>query len=137
MAERTFCTIEDLEGYEGDILDLSEIGHFNKEMTAARKEIEDRLIIGRIIEDLDKLGEDIKPRQLRTPSIFLTLEMIFSAATLDEESPYAAKATYYGNKFEAVYSSISVLDLDSNEDGTIQEGEQNIKPLHSTRMRRR
>ena len=133
---RVFCTQEDLEGYEPDILKLAETGNFNDVLAAARKEIEDRLITGLIIDNLDKLGDDIQPRQLRTPSIFLTLEMIFRTNTADDESPYAAKEEKYGKKFEAAFSAISVLDLDSDEDGVLEESEQNTRPVNYGRMTR-
>lgn len=136
MAERTFCTIEDLEGYESTILDLSETGNFNNELTAARKEIEDRLIISLIIEDLDKLGENIQPRQLRTPAIFLTLSMIFQTNAIDDESPYQSKADFYGKRFEAVYGDITVLDLDTDEDGVLEDTEENSHEVNYTRMTR-
>lgn len=137
MATRVFCTIEDLERYEPNILDLAETGNFNNELEGARKEIEDRLITALIVDNLDKLGDDIQPRQLRTPSIFLTLEMIFTANLNDNESPYQGKRDYYSAKFEASFSSITVLDLDSDEDGTLEEGEQNTRSMNHGRIRRR
>ena len=137
MAEPAFCTIEDLQGYEADITDLSASGNLNAEMAAARKEIEDRLITSGVIRDLDKLGPDIKPRQLRTPAIFKTLEMIYTSNTNDDESPYANKADVYGSKFDAAFGAITFLDLDQDEDGSIQESEENSKSMNWGRVIRR
>ncbi len=138
MADPAFCTIEDLQGYESDILNLAPIsGHFNVELAAARTEIEDRLIIGGVLEDLKKLGPTIKPRQLRLPSIFKTLEIIYRNNKKDDESPYAAKQKDYKEDFDATFGNIQRLDLDQDEDGIIQEEEQNSGLGMSRRMRRR
>ena len=137
MADPTFCTIEDLQGYEPNILDLAEKGHFNVELAAARLEIQDRLLISRVIENLDMLGANIQPRQLRTPAIFLTLEMIFTTNSNDDESPYTKKANYYGDKFDSVFNNITVLDLDTDGDGTLEDNEQNAVNTNFGRLRRR
>ena len=138
MADPAFCTIEDLEGYESDILNLApSSGNFNVELAAARREIEDRLIIGEVLQDLKKLGPDIKPRQLRLPSIFKTLEIIYRNNKKDDESPYAAKQKDYKDDFDATFGNIQHLDLDQNEDGVIQEAEQNSGHSFTRLMRRR
>ena len=137
MADPTFCTIDDLQGYEPDILDLSPNGNLNVEMAAARKEIEDRLIITGVLLNLDKLGADIQPRQLRLPSIFKTLEMIYRNHKKDDESPYAAKQEDYFNEFNNTFDKITCLDLDQNEDGVIDESEENSAPAFTGLMRRR
>ncbi len=138
MAEPAFCTIEDLQGYEADILNLAPTsGHFNVELAAARREIEDRLIIGQVLDDLDKLGPTVFPRQLRLPSIFKTLEIIYRNNKRDEESPYAGKQQDYEKQFDSVFSAINRLDLDQDEDGIIQENEQNSQISFSRLIRRR
>lgn len=138
MSHRVFCTIKDLEGYEPNILDLApKSGNLNDIMAAARKEIEDRLITSRIIENLDKLGDNVMPRQLRTPAIFKALEITFRSNALDEDSPYWRKAQDYKNDFDNAFGRITHLDLDSDEDGTLEENEENVRLTNFVRARRR
>ncbi len=137
MADPTFCTLEDVEAREPNIQQLApDSGNINVQLAAARKEIEDRLITALILPNLDKLGPDIQPRQLRIPAIYKTLEMIYFINAKDEDSPYFAKYEEYKELFTAAFTSIQVLDLDQDEDGTIQEGEENSKAVWSGRMRR-
>lgn len=137
MADPTFCSLEDIKAREPDIMKLApDSGHFNVQLAAARQEIEDRLITALIIEDTDKLGPTIQPRQLRLPAIYKTLEMIFSTNALDDESPYRSKADDYQARFDASFAQIKYLDLDSDEDGTIEDGEKNIRRVNSRRMTR-
>ena len=137
MAEATFCSLKDLERYEPDIQQLADkSGNINKQLGGARLEIEGNLITRLIIVNLEKLGPDIKPRQLRTPAIFKTLEMIFRTNSKDDESPYGKKADDYEIKYEKAMSMITVLDLDSDEDGTISEGEENSRLTNYTTVRR-
>lgn len=133
----TFCTIDDLEAREPDIKKLApDSGHFNIQLKAARTEIEDRLITALIIEDTDKLGPTIKPRQLRLPAIYKTLEMIFETNSTDDESPYAKKAEDYEQRFTTAFSQIKFLDLDTDEDGVLEDGERNAVRINSRRMKK-
>lgn len=137
MADATFCTLKDLEGYEPNILDLAgKSGNVNAELAAARKEIEDRLITRLVISNLEKLGPTVKPRQLRTPAIFKTLEILFRTNTLDDESPYAQKKRDYADRFDSAFGQITVLDLDNDKDGTISEGEENTRLTNYTTLTR-
>lgn len=137
MADPTFCTIEDVQAREPSILELSpDSGNINVQLAAARKEIEDRLIISEVLDNLDKLGADIKPRQLRLPAIYKTLEMVYFMNAKDEESPYFAKYTEYKLLFVDSFSSIRRLDLDQDEDGVLEENEENTHRMWTGRMRR-
>ena len=138
MADPTFCTLADLEAREPDIQKLTpESGNFNLVLAEARKEIEDRLIIDIIIENLDKLGPTIKPRQLRPPAIFLSLAMIYRANFKDDESPYAKKSEDYHADYENILSKIKFLDLDTDEDGILEANEENTRRMFTRTMRRR
>jgi hypothetical protein len=137
MADPTFCSIEDLEKREPDIQDLApDSGNLNDFLAEARKEIEDRLLTSLIVTDLDKLGATVQPRQLRLPAIYKTLSMVYFAAARDEESPYFSKYEEYKSLFDDIFSSIKVLDLDQDEDGTIEENEKNSQRVWTRRMRR-
>jgi hypothetical protein len=137
MAAATFCSIDDIKIREPDIMKLApDSGHFNEQLGAARQEIEDRLITSAVITDLDKLGPDIQPRQLRLPAIYKTLEIIFEFNAKDEESPYRKKADDYRDRFDQAYAQIKFLDLDSDEDGTLEDGEKDAIRMNSRTMRR-
>lgn len=137
MAAATFCSLDDIKIREPDIMRLApDSGHFNDQLGAARQEIEDRLVTADIIQDLDKLGPLIQPRQLRLPSIYKTLEIIFEFNAKDEESPYRKKADDYRDRFDQAFAQIKFLDLDTDEDGTLEDGERNAVRMNSRRMKR-
>lgn len=137
MADPTFCTLEDVEAREADILELApDSGNINVQLSAARTEIQDRLIVSLVLTDLDKLGPDIKPLQLRLPAIYKTLEILYLMNMKDEDSPYGIKYEKYKDLFDAAFTSIKVLDLDQDEDGIIQDDEKNSKRVWTGRMRR-
>ena len=137
MADPTFCTLQDVQARESEVLDLApNSGHINVQLAAARQEIEDRLITSQVLFDLDKLGPTIKPRQLRLPAIYKTLEILFFMNAKDDESPYFRKYEQYVSLFNAAFTSIKVLDLDADEDGTLDDDEKNNKRVWTGRMRR-
>ena len=137
MAEPVFCTLEDVQAREPDILDLAPIsGHINVQLAAARTEIEDRLLTSLVLLDLDKLGPTIEPPQLRLPSIYKTLEIIYCSNFKDEDSPYFVKYEKYRDLFTAAFTSIKTLDLDSDEDGVLEDNEKNVLKVWTGRMRR-
>jgi len=137
MAGATFCTLEDVEAREPNIQDLaSDSGNINIELAAARQEIEDTLITSGVLRDLDKLGPDIKPRQFRLPAIFKTLEIIYFANAKDEDSPYFVKYKEYELKYQAAMSAITHFDIDSDEDGVLEDDEQSQQRIWTGRMKR-